>query len=179
MYITYKTCKFFAISFSVCWNCLRISSCINFCCCINSRFFNSICCCSSIKRLFISDEEKRKKSQQQTLPAGDELKVLQYFNLFHISVISASVAKAELMKVSIDGTLWRTKFCQQNTWLWLLFTHFKQGLIFHIEKSLWRWFVFEVGVTFLETPELLTFSWSFTQSISFVTRYQRCTGSLA
>ena len=40
-------------------------------------------------------------------------KVFQYFKLTHISNISDSVHKAEVMKVLIVGALWKTKFSQK------------------------------------------------------------------
>lgn len=64
--------------------------------------------------------------------------------------------KAELMKMSIDGLLWRTKLCRKwtNMCACLLLTYFKQSLIVHNRSSPWLWFVFETGVTFLETSKI-------------------------
>ena len=41
----------------------------------------------------------------------DVSKVLQYFKLLRIWSVSEFVYKAELMEVSIDSALWKTKFC--------------------------------------------------------------------
>ena len=76
-------------------------------------------------------------------------------SFFRISSISVSVHKAEFREVSIDGALWRTKSCRQCTSVsaWLLFNNFNQGLTFHNKMSLWPWFIFEAGVTFIEMSE--------------------------
>ena len=85
-----------------------------------------------------------------------ESKVLQYFKLFCISrIISVSVYKTKFIEVLIDGVLWRAKLCQQcmSVCAWLMFNHFKQGLIFHNRRFPWPWFVFEAHITFLEISE--------------------------
>ena len=72
---------------------------------------------------------------------------------FFLFCISASFHKVKLTEVSIDGALWRNKFCLRCTsvCIWLLFDHIKQGFIFHNRSSSWTWFVFEVSVFFRDT----------------------------
>ena len=67
-----------------------------------------------------------------------------YIYYFIFQTILTSVHKAEIMEVSVDSALWKTKFFLQwmSTCPWLLFNHFKQNLIFHYRRSPWPWFVF-------------------------------------
>lgn len=79
----------------------------------------------------------------------------------------------DLMEVSIHGALWKTKFfCQRtNVCASLLFNHFKPQLSH--KMFTWPWFLFRIGITYLETypPVLCSMlvvysSWSSTSLIS-------------
>lgn len=70
--------------------------------------------------------------------------------------LTASFHDVDLMKVSADGTLWRSMFCWQylRASAWQLSNHLKHGLIFHNRMFPWSCPIFEFGVVCLGMSEL-------------------------
>ena len=56
---------------------------------------------------------------------------------------------------NISSSFWTTKIDWQwtSSCTWLLFNHFKKGLIFHNNWSFWTWLVYGAGITFLQISQ--------------------------